>query len=627
MTEEAKTQGAVEKLVRYFETQKRNDQPVGLWVGAGVSAAAGIPTLAAIDKVLRSDLGDSAATLEGFALLRAYRAEYGQMGLENALSGIFKGPFAPCALHTSIARLHAAGEVSPLLTTNYDSLLERALEAMPAAFDTVTLEQNISLAAHKRPVLMKLHGDQRDWKSVVLDEESYAEFESTYPLLVKMLDLTLRQRPTVFVGCSMRDPRILDWLTKLPANERKRLHPMRVLQTESGWNTLPEETRTLLTGCNIQPVLVDNHDAIGTVLRRLADRLAPPDRADLTIVLDPGEDTWRARLDGTESWSSAEPNPLRDSAFRTQLETIRTLSARGLRSDLPDDQHDADILRQKALAVGAQLTAMLGSSVVDTLRRRVAQVDRGRARLTLRVPRGKWADQALALPWELLTLEPGTFVVERAQLDLVREALQEGAPGLPDPDEALTVVVSIAAPEDASRLRYEAEAQRLLKALRGQPTRFAELGTLDDLVDTTAESPGAVLHFSGHGLPGALLFEDGEGFGEVVPVETLHTALNTRVLRAGGFPRLFFLASCHGASTVVGAAGAADDTRESRELSAALGEGPSTAATLHRAGFAAVLGYFGPVSDELCTRAEEVFYAALVAQSLCCRPLKKRGSR
>ena len=229
MTEEAKTQGAVEKLVRYFETQKRNDQPVGLWVGAGVSAAAGIPTLAAIDKGLRSDLGDSAATLEGFALLRAYRAEYGQMGLENALSGIFKGPFAPCALHTSIARLHAAGEVSPLLTTNYDSLLERALEAMPAAFDTVTLEQNISLAAHKRPVLMKLHGDQRDWKSVVLDEESYAEFESTYPLLVKMLDLTLRQRPTVFVGCSMRDPRILDWLTKLPANERKRLHPMRVL--------------------------------------------------------------------------------------------------------------------------------------------------------------------------------------------------------------------------------------------------------------------------------------------------------------------------------------------------------------------------------------------------------------
>lgn len=49
------------------------------------------------------------------------------------------------------------------------------------------------------------------------------------------------------------------------------------------------------------------------------------------------------------------------------------------------------------------------------------------------------------------------------------------------------------------------------------------------------------------------------------------------------------------------------------ELSVGLGKGPSTAASLHRSGFAQVVGYFGPVGDEVCTRAQEALYRALGA--------------
>ena len=50
-----------------------------------------------------------------------------------------------------------------------------------------------------------------------------------------------------------------------------------------------------------------------------------------------------------------------------------------------------------------------------------------------------------------------------------------------------------------------------------------------------------------------------------------------------------------------------------------MGRGPSTASALHRAGFAHVIGYFGPVGDMLCTRAEVAFYQSLARRSALLR--------
>ena len=258
--------------------------------------------------------------------------------------------------------------------------------------------------------------------------------------------------------------------------------------------------------------------------------------------------------------------------------------------------------------------------------RRIHDKDRGRARLVLRVRDPREAhqrtlvEQALALPWELLMPEPEVFAVERSELDVVREIVVEGAPEVPDPTGAFSVAVSIAAPEDQVALKYEDEALRLQQALLplGHGIAFAELGTVDDLAALAEKMEPQALHFSGHGLPGQLVFEDELGCSRRLRIDELVSQLNTRLSQAGTqkrFPRLFFLASCHGVSGTVTAdpeAGTRSPMeRESRDLGTALGEGPSTAAALHRAGFAQVLGYFGPVSDALCTRAESVFYQAL----------------
>jgi len=154
-------------------------------------------------------------------------------------------------------------------------------------------------------------------------------------------------------------------------------------------------------------------------------------------------------------------------------------------------------------------------------------------------------DLLLSFPWELLWHD-GSFLLRDARVDLARSTPGEVGPLalLRAPAEYLKLVVNVSAPE-GSGLDYEGESYRITKALSEQ-CRFVptELGTLDDLAETVrAESPTAI-HFSGHGAPGALVFEDAEGRSQVVSIHDLLATLRKKVDDA--LPPLFYLASCHG---------------------------------------------------------------------------------
>ena len=159
-------------------------------------------------------------------------------------------------------------------------------------------------------------------------------------------------------------------------------------------------------------------------------------------------------------------------------------------------------------------------------------------------------------------------------------------------------MVNVSAPE-GSGLDYEAESYRLTRALTDHceltPT---ELGTLDDLVQTVAAKKPAGIHFSGHGKPGVLSFEDDEGRKQQVTVDKLVRRLKKN-LPDGLLPPFFYLANCHGNDP------------------AALEEGQpgveSLAARLHREGVVQVVAYSGPILDALSTEAEATLYGEIAA--------------
>lgn len=205
-------------------------------------------------------------------------------------------------------------------------------------------------------------------------------------------------------------------------------------------------------------------------------------------------------------------------------------------------------------------------------------------------------DELLALPWELL-YHDGHFLLREQKLDLVRCTLGEVGVGalLRPPTEPFKLVVNVSAPEH-SGLNYEAESYRITKALT-EHCRFVptELGTLDDLVETVKREQPTGIHYSGHGSPGGLVFEDDEGRADHVSIGEVVERLRKRL--PGDLPPFFYLASCHG--------------NDPGALADGKGGAESSAAALHRHGVAQVIGYFNPIVDELSTLAEEVLYSEI----------------
>jgi tetratricopeptide (TPR) repeat protein len=568
--------------------------PTLLWVGAGASATAGFPALAEVAAALRPFLPPPAAPADDYSVVGAFETEYGRATLAARLHHLLgePRPFAP--LHAAIARLAAARVFSWLVTTNYDRLLENALADTGAKINVQALGKNLELGGLETVQVLKIHGDSGDWLSVVLTASDQQAFAASYSLVQAQLGLALRQRPAVYVGCSMTDPRLLDWLRGLPAAERQALQPGRAVLTLAEWERLGLEIQELLASANIRPVQVADHGAVSQLFAALAEELAPVESDELVLTLDPGEDEWTVTGSGLSPHRSG--NPLLDRDFVALMAELRQVAAVPVSLDDPDLRRKEDALDAFARLIGERLTSVLLSLAACTwLAGQIARhSERGRPRLTLRVASATtMADRALALPWELLRVGNGEgFPVRDGALDLVREAVAEPEPGpeLPPPGGPLTVAVAIAAPDGVPQVRVEEEALRLQSVLGplGHKVGFAELGQLADLIKVVQEQRSSALHFSGHSLAGGLLFEDGLGLPDAVPVEQLVAELKTALGGPGEWPRLFFLAACHG-------------------------EERSTAARLHRLAFPLVIGAFVPAGGAISTRAEATFYRTLAA--------------
>ncbi len=628
----------VDRLVRELE-----HKPV-LWVGAGASIAAGYPSTARLVEAMAAAAEPEDGLDPSWPFPRvadAFVASRGGGSLDQLLHReIGREALPPTAFHEAVARLAGAGCFSAVLSTNYDDLLERALRAQGVPCLVQTLEANAALRTTGDVRVVKLHGSQEDWRRVVLTGRSYQDFGERYGFLVSQLEVLLRQNPVLFAGCSLQDPRLLEWLWSLSDEAAGGLHALRALLTPEAWAAACAFTwegrpaAEAFGRANLRAVLLDSHDHLPDLFTEAARRLAPPaERVELTIEVG---DRWRFALPGVPSWET--PDPLADGSLEVEIAGVRALGNRALPTDAsgclaPEAAHLAALVHAAATRFGDRLTTtLLSPEAQERLLAVIRAAQPGHppwfvVQVGTPAPGGeeaeRRADRALALPWELLRLED-RFPLEAGTLDLAREALVPGRPGLGPPDRALAVVGSVAAPVDQPPLNLEDEMFRLAQALAaaGHEERlvFTDLGTADELQAAVEWHQPPVVHFMGHGLPGALVFEDELAAAKPEPVRDLLR----RFQEVDAPPRLFYLSACHGATTGSGLDGppfsvdriadpALGATPASASAEAAGTFPPSTAASLHRAGFPQVVAFFGPVGDAQATRNAAAFYAALAA--------------
>ena len=312
---------------------------------------------------------------------------------------------------------------------------------------------------------------------------------------------------------------------------------------------------------------------------------------DLVFVLERQGD-WIAVADPTGRRRVVPPPWAADTRFTVARLGFETLT----REPILDDGARAKLHAHAATLGGLLFNLLFDANGLNLLRQATQP---GRPRPLVSVWSGD--DVLLSLPWELLHHD-GRFLVRDGVggVDLVRSIPGEVGPGalLPKPTKPFSLVVDVSAPE-GSGLDYERESYRLTQALTEHckltPT---ELGTLDDLVDTVRRAQPTGIHFSGHGGPGRLLFEDDEGREDPVDVEALVGRLRGG-LPDGRLPPFFYLANCNGNDPDPG------EPEKGRPGSASL------AARLHCEGVGQVVGYRGPILDRLSTEAEAALYAAI----------------
>jgi hypothetical protein len=191
----------LEELAEQLGDKARRGQ-LAVFIGAGVSAAAGLPTweqlldeLAACSG-LEGDLREGLTRLPPQDSAALLARELGRDRVESFVKERF-GPGSYALAHALVADL----PVQEFVTTNYDPLVELAAADMGRRLQVLPFDE----ARPGAPWLLKLHGDAAHPESVVLTREEYLQFGDTRAALAGVLHSLLLTRHVLFVGTSMLD--------------------------------------------------------------------------------------------------------------------------------------------------------------------------------------------------------------------------------------------------------------------------------------------------------------------------------------------------------------------------------------------------------------------------------------
>jgi SIR2-like domain len=179
---------------------------LALFLGAGVSMSAGLPSWSALLDLLARRAGIPADEAGELRLLPAQDAatlivRTLDEPLEHALGAVLATD-----KHGLSHALLAALPMWEAVTTNYDDLFERAWTAIGRTPAVLPFEP----AHADRPYLLKLHGDLTRRRNVVLTRDQYLRFEGASGALAGVVQGLLMTRHVLFAGFSLADENFLN---------------------------------------------------------------------------------------------------------------------------------------------------------------------------------------------------------------------------------------------------------------------------------------------------------------------------------------------------------------------------------------------------------------------------------
>lgn len=112
---------------------------------------------------------------------------------------------APTLNPLPVHQLLADMSFSAFITTNYDRLLEKALEKQRKKFISIIEENDVSRWRNSQLPVIKIHGCVSRPKTMIAAEDEYRPLSSSKPVMAALLTALLANKTVLFLGFSLAD--------------------------------------------------------------------------------------------------------------------------------------------------------------------------------------------------------------------------------------------------------------------------------------------------------------------------------------------------------------------------------------------------------------------------------------
>lgn len=254
-----------------------------LFVGAGASRAAGMPSWAELTEAMKGRILATARSteerqnLEGFlssndapAAAQLMRDQLGPYEYHQFLVEFLRRPARLAPVHQAFKRLPAR----VVITTNYDKLLERTFRG-PDDTDPLVLftpAQLGSIQEMQQLTVVKMHGDIDHPETIVLTSDDYRGYFDRRKGLRNFVEHQFGFRTVLFVGFSLKDPNFDLIYEEAHATLLGRGRPAYALMVG---NNPFESAQWRARGIHI--IDLSGYDEVSAWVEALADRIAARD--------------------------------------------------------------------------------------------------------------------------------------------------------------------------------------------------------------------------------------------------------------------------------------------------------------------------------------------------------------
>lgn len=194
--------GLVEKYSYAIETGV-----AAIFAGAGMSVGAGyvdwINLLAEPAKEIKLDSFKEKHDLLSLAQFYINESGNNRGPLNDVILKRFGKNSEPTENHMILAKM----PISTYWSTNYDCLIEKALEANDKICDVKYEDKQLKSSQPNRDVILyKMHGDIKNVDSVIISRDDYQAYEREHILTREVLEGDLLSKTFLFIGFSFNDP-------------------------------------------------------------------------------------------------------------------------------------------------------------------------------------------------------------------------------------------------------------------------------------------------------------------------------------------------------------------------------------------------------------------------------------